>query len=321
MSLTPLHVAVLLGGDSAEREISLQSAANVMASLRLAGHRVSPVDPSLIPLAQLNWTDVDVAFLALHGTHGEDGAVQRELEALQVCYTGSSALASERAFHKLAAKVMFLEENLPTPVYREIPAGAGAEQLQQLAGQIGYPLVIKPEAQGSSLGVTLVTEPSQLAAAAEAALQFDHRIFMERAIPGEEWTVSVLDDLVLPPIRISTPHSFFDFAAKYSDVQTRYDIMDDPQQTVTRRVRDLSLRAVKSLGCHGLCRVDLRVDPAGQPWLLEVNTIPGMTSHSLAPKAAASVGWSMSQLCEEMIVSALAQRSRLPGALPAARCA
>lgn len=299
------RVVVLLGGTSAERDISLISGEAVAQALAAAGHRVTRIDPQVQAVEEVDWSDADVAFIALHGTSGEDGQVQRKLDHLGVPYTGSGALPSELAFHKLAAKQRFAAAGLPTPPFRGVSEDAGQTLIRERAEELGYPLVVKPEAQGSSLGVSIVHEPSKLISAVDCAREFDRIVFLERGIPGEEWTVPVFDDAVLPPIRITTPHEFFDFSAKYTDQETQYDVITDPAHGVATRVQDLARQACRVLGCRGISRVDLRADAAGQAWLLEVNTIPGLTDHSLVPKSAAAIGWSMSRLCEEMIRAAL----------------
>ncbi|SFH71928.1 D-alanine--D-alanine ligase family protein [Planctomicrobium piriforme] len=298
------RVAVLAGGTSAERDVSLESGKSVSTALRQAGHQVTVIDPRDVPVASIDWKSFDVAFLALHGTFGEDGEIQQQLDELGVLYTGSGASASRLAFHKLDAKRRFISARLPTPEYAVVPPTVDPFAAMSLAKYVGFPLAVKPEAQGSSLGVSIIEHPSELPMAIERSRQFDEQVLLERAIPGDEWTVPVLDDVALPPIRITTSRPFFNFEAKYQDDETRYDVITDENHVVVRRVQQLSLQACQTLGCRGMSRVDLRVDPQGQAWLLEVNTLPGLTSHSLVPKAAASLGWSMARLCEEMIQSA-----------------
>jgi D-alanine-D-alanine ligase len=299
------RIVLLCGGNSAEREISLRSGENVERALRSAGFAPTILDPRDQSLNAINWTQQDVAFIALHGTFGEDGQIQRQLDALNICYTGSGPEASKTAFHKLAAKKRFRALRLPTPMSRAIPQDAPISAIHRLASQIGYPLIVKPDAQGSSLGVSLLHDATTLAEGCELARSFGTAIFLERAISGEEWTVPVLDDATLPPIRITTTHPFFGYSAKYIDEETRYDVIHDPHDPLARRVKQLALQACHAIGCQGLSRVDMRVDPDGRPWLLEVNTIPGLTDHSLVPRSAAMRGWSMAHLCERMIRSAV----------------
>lgn len=300
------RVAVLSGGESAERDVSLLSGEAVARALRCAEHQVTPVDPAAeSDLASRDWSAFDVAFIALHGTFGEDGGVQSILDRAGVPYTGSPAEASRLAFSKAEAKERFFACEVPTPDYHLLVAGASETMVRRAADHVGYPLVVKPDRQGSSLGVSLVNSPGELAAAWELARQFDSRILIEQAILGEEWTVPLLDQQTLPAIKIGTRRPFFDYHAKYVDEQTTYSFLADVPAAVVRTIEDAALRACRALGTRGLARVDLRLDAAQRPWVLEVNTIPGMTDHSLVPKAAARLGWSMTDLCERAIESAL----------------
>jgi D-alanine-D-alanine ligase len=301
------RIVVLLGGDSAEREISLASGRAVIAALTERGHVVASLDPLETPVPQFAWTAGDVALLALHGRYGEDGHVQTQLETLGIPYTGAGPEASRVAFSKSSAKLEFLRHEVPTPAHVTIHQSNSIGRLRRLAEAVGYPLVVKPDQQGSSLGVSLVERPYQLAAAVAHALSFGSLGLIEKAIRGTEWTVGFLDSQALPPICITTPHPFFDFDAKYADEQTRYDF-DGPLPAPRRdRVVRAAQQACRSVGVVGLSRVDLRVDESGDPWVLEINTVPGLTDHSLVPKAAARIGWSLGELCERMILSGLAQ--------------
>ncbi|QDU38192.1 D-alanine--D-alanine ligase Ddl [Maioricimonas rarisocia] len=301
----PLRVAVLYGGDSEEREISLESGEAVIEALRSRGHEVLPVDPLHQPLEKFSWTDVDVAFIALHGRFGEDGQVQQILETAQIPYTGSSAESSRLAFSKSAAKERMLLRDIPTPNYALIHSGDERARITAMASQIGYPLVAKPDQQGSSLGVRFVHEPGQLMSAIEDVFEFGTFCVLESVIAGEEWTVGVLDSLLLPPIRIEVPEGFYDFDSKYKDERTEYHVESGPLGTVAARVSHVGARAAAALGTAGLARIDVRVDGAGQPWVLEVNTVPGMTSHSLVPKSAAAIGWDFPELCDRTLRNAL----------------
>ncbi|WP_437187959.1 D-alanine--D-alanine ligase [Planctomicrobium sp. SH668] len=305
------RIAVLQGGTSAERDVSLKSGEAIANALRISGAHVECIDPAMTPIRQVNWSRFDLAFLALHGTYGEDGQLQRELDALNVIYTGSDAHASEIAFHKHAAKVEFLKAGLPTPRYGVATSDCSPNQLAELADRIGYPVVVKPEAQGSSLGVTILQDEFGLIAACKCAFLFDHTILIEKAIAGQEWTVPVCNDQALFPIQIKPSQQFYDFEAKYHDRKTDYVVTSDLSDSVVLKLQELGLQASRTLGCTGISRVDIRVDAYGSPWLLEVNTLPGMTEQSLVPKSAAVWGWSMSDLCEVIIRSALL-RSKEP---------
>ncbi len=303
--LPPQRVCVLLGGNSAEREISLLTGRAVAEGLIAGGHLVTLLDPSEAPLSQLLTMRCDLVFLGLHGTFGEDGQIQRQLDALNIPYTGSGALASELAFHKQAAKLRFQSAGLPTPTGVMIASDSCRKTLAAQGRRIGYPLVVKPEAQGSSLGVSIVRREQDLFPAIELAAQFDERLLLEQAISGEDWTVPVLDGTPLPPIRITTSQPFFTYDAKYQSEETKYEVVADAGNPLHRTTQELAIAACESLNCCGLCRVDLIVDRAGKSWILEVNTLPGLTTHSLVPKSAGSLGWSMTRLTEEILSSAL----------------
>ena len=303
------NVIVLLGGNSPERAISLESGTAVARALSEVGYQVRQLDPADQPLSDFNWGTDPLAVIMLHGTYGEDGQVQAELEDLKIPYTGSDEVASQLAFHKHSAKEVFLAHQLPTPDWKVLPSTIDQQELECLATEIGYPVILKPEAQGSSIGVSIVRTADELWQALQLAKEFDDLILIEKAICGEEWTVPVLDRQPLPAIRISSNRSFFDFAAKYEDDHTKYEVIKQSESETSQRATVLSLKACELLKTAGVCRVDLMVDDSGQPWLLEVNTIPGMTDHSLVPKAAYAHGWSMSDLCERILLPALPNRS------------
>jgi D-alanine-D-alanine ligase len=307
LDLAPLQVAVLAGGDSAERSVSIESGAAVAAALTQRGHRVQLVDPAELNLRQVDWSDVDVAFLALHGTFGEDGGAQEVLETLDVVFTGSDSRASRLAFNKADAKTQFRLHDVPTPEARLIRLSDSPERLGVLAAEIGYPVVVKPNSQGSSIGVSIVRSESELLEAAANCFRFDHEGLCERAIFGTEWTLGIIDDVPLPLIQIGTDHGFFDFDAKYRDDSTIYDFAPEISEAVRQQLTETGLAASRALGCRGVSRVDMLFSDDG-PTVLEVNTIPGMTDHSLVPKAAARIGLDMGQLCEVLLDRALKQR-------------
>ena len=303
--LNPLRVAVLAGGNSAERSISLKSGAAVAAALTSRGHEVISVDPAETSLDNFDWCDIDVAFLALHGTFGEDGGVQQILEAHNVVYTGSDSQASKLAFSKSAAKERFKLSEVSTPDYALIHKDNEPARIAEQAATIGYPLVVKPDCQGSSLGVVIVKNESELAAAVEQGFALDSSCLLERAIIGSEWTLGVIDDDPLPLIRIGTDHQFFDFEAKYEDDNTEYHFDETISDELRSQLTEIGIAACRSLGTKGVARVDIMVDESGQPWILEVNTIPGLTDHSLVPKAATKIGLNMAQFCEVVLERAL----------------
>lgn len=303
----PWKVAVLFGGDSAEREISLNSGTCVSQALREQGHKVIEIDPKFIDLSRYDWSEIDVAFLALHGKYGEDGHVQSILELLGVPYTGSDAEASRVGISKSATKERLAQHGVPTPKYVLIHESDTAERILSHASTLGFPLVVKPDTQGSSLGVSIVQGPDELLCALPKCFNLDSFGILETAIIGSEWTVGMLDEMILPPIQIRTERTFFDFEAKYHDDGTGYCFDYNVTSDVVRRVELVAQNACRALGTRGLARVDIMMDRAHQPWVLEINTIPGLTDHSLVPKAAARLGWSFGELCERAIYSCLKQ--------------
>lgn len=308
----PLRIAVLAGGDSDERSISLKSGAAVEAALTKCGHRVLHLDPAIVEVAGMDWSQFDVAFIALHGRFGEDGQVQHLLEEANVPYTGSDAVASRLAFSKSAAKERFLQSGVPTPAYMLIHYSDDFERIRRMAGNFGYPFVVKPDTQGSSLGVSIVRSPDQLAAALRLCFQFDAFGVIETMIEGTEWTVGLIDSQILPAIKIETDRPFFDWTAKYEDDATRYLFNSNTPLHVTDRIAEASREACVSLGTRGLVRVDLRLDAHDQPWVLEVNTVPGMTDHSLIPKAAAQMGIDFPALCDQLVQSCRGMKAPRP---------
>ncbi len=306
------RIALLAGGDSDEREISLRSGAAVLQALQERGHVVIPIDPAEVDLAGLDWRQFDVAFLALHGRFGEDGQVQQLLDDAAVPYTGSSAAAARLAFSKSAAKERFAQFGVPTAPYVLIHYADDTDRIERMVAQIGYPLVVKPDSQGSSLGVTIVRTPAELPAALRCCFEYDSFGVVEQYISGSEWTIGLLDDRVLPAIRIETPRGFFDYQAKYEDDATEYRFDSDWSSDELLRLEDAARDACRALGTSGLVRVDVMTDHQRLPYVLEVNTIPGLTDHSLVPKAAARVGLPFGELCEQMIGHCLAGRVARP---------
>lgn len=307
---SPLRVAVLLGGDSAETRISLSSGEAVAAALRAVGHDVRLVDPADTELRTLDWSEVDVAFNMLHGTFGEDGQVQTILEAASVPYTGSGPDSSRLAFSKSAAKERFRLSGVATPESALFHRSDSTSRLTAIADSIGYPLVLKPDQQGSSLGVRIVHSPAELVPAARHCFQFGDYGLLECAVSGGgEWTLAVFDGQPLPLIRITPPTEFFDFSAKYEDDRTAYTFDVAEPEELTREIVRTGLAACRALGTVGIARVDLLVDAAGRPWVLEVNTVPGMTDHSLVPKAALRAGISLAELCDAEVHAALHRHS------------
>jgi D-alanine-D-alanine ligase len=310
----PERIIVLAGGTSAEREVSLSSGAAVLTALIERGLKAELVDPAITDLHQFGWRPGDIAFIALHGLFGEDGEVQQLLDAAGVPYTGSGAEASRLAFSKSAAKLRFQQHHVPTPPYVLVHRGDSPQRLRDQAARVGYPLAFKPDQQGSSLGISFVHDEAGLGAAAEHCFAYGPFAVLERAVPGTEWTLGAIDDVPLPLIQIHTPHDFFDYEAKYQDEQTEYLFDFTESTTVIDCIRAAGQAACRALGTSGIARVDIRLDANRQPWVLEVNTIPGMTDHSLVPKAAARAGLSFGDLCLQAIEAALQRHERMIGA-------
>jgi D-alanine-D-alanine ligase len=301
----PWKIAVLLGGVSAEREISLASGAHVVEALTAAGHQVVQIDPKFVDLSKYQWDGIDVAFLALHGKFGEDGHVQSILELLGIPYTGSDAETSRIGISKSATKERLIQHGIPTAPYVLIHESDNPERILSQARNIGFPVVVKPDTQGSSLGVSIVNCETDLCVAVNSCFKLDAFGLLEKAVIGTEWTVGMLDQFRLPAIQISTGREFFTYEAKYQDDDTGYRFDYDVPANVVKRIEQTALHACIALGTSGLARVDIMVDQFQQPFVLEINTIPGLTDHSLVPKAAARIGWSFAELCERAIFSCL----------------
>lgn len=305
----PLSVVVLAGGSSAEREVSLESGRSVAVALRDRGHQVELLDPAHYLLASYPWERCDVAFIALHGGSGEDGTVQALLARRGVPYTGSGPVACRLAMSKRASKARFMRAGVQTPPAALVTPDRSWREIRRQAAAVGYPLVAKPDRQGSSVGLSIVHEPAELERAVEHAGRFDPVVLLERFVPGRELTVALFGLRLLPIIEIQYYGDYFSYRAKYHDGDTRYVVPANLQPAIVERVRDQARRAVLALGCCGLTRVDMRLDPAGRPWILEVNAVPGLTGHSLVPMAAQAAGITFGELCEWMLAEAIARRS------------
>ncbi len=243
-----------------------------------------------------------MAFLVLHGEFGEDGQVQTILESFSIPYTGSNARSSRISFSKSATKARLLLAGITTPDSVVIHQAETEELLTRKAQTLGFPLVVKPDAQGSSLGVSVVFEESELSSALDRCFELAPFGLLETYIPGSEWTVGLWNETPLPPICIETPHGFYDYAAKYTDEKTQYHFEADVPGLTLERLKQIAVQVGKTLGTTGIARVDFRLDQNLAPWVLEVNTIPGMTDHSLIPKAAAKIGFPFPELCEQLVL-------------------
>ena len=299
-----LRIGVLLGGLSAEREVSLDSGGGVVAALQGLGYDCVRVDwaPGTSLPALLSELKVRAVWNALHGTYGEDGAVQGLCACMGIPCTGSGILASALAMDKVASKRIFESAGVNTPPWQVL----GRDQDPEVAlARWELPLVVKPGDEGSSVGITIVRERAQLAAAVALARSCHGPTLIERYIPGAEICVGILADAVLGSLEIRPRVEFYDYAAKYQRDDTEYLIPPRVPAGGAAACEDVGLRAYQSLGCSGYGRVDVRVDETGTPHVLEVNTLPGMTSHSLLPKIAAHVGISYAALCERILSLAL----------------
>ncbi|WP_303288624.1 D-alanine--D-alanine ligase [Marinobacter sp. SS8-8] len=287
------RVAVFMGGDSAERDVSLKSGKAVLAALVSAGVDAYAVDVRGCLLRTVDSPEFDRVFIALHGRGGEDGTLQAILSQAGIPYTGSEMLASALAMDKLRTKYVFEGCGLPTPTFRIM---SGSAQAGQIIGELRAPLSVKPSREGSSIGIRKVYTAAELAEAYEAAAALDNLVLVEEWIEGPEFTVSLLQDQALPAIGLSTDHVFYDYDAKYLADDTRYRIPCGLAPEDEVRLQHLALEAFRVVGCRTWGRVDIMQDSDGKFWLLEVNTVPGMTDHSLVPMAAKAAGISFEEL-------------------------
>jgi D-alanine-D-alanine ligase len=311
-------IGVLLGGLSSERDVSLRTGEAVLATLRERGHAAVPIYVDRDVDVALRQEQIEVAFIALHGRWGEDGCIQGLLEMLGIPYTGSDVLASALAMHKGKAKELFRLHNLPTPAYYSLTGGADSgpggfaasaapiaeDDLAALHGDFGFPCVVKPIREGSSVGVTICHTAAELGPAVERARRFDDEILVERFIAGKEISVAIIEDRALGAVEIAPRDGFYDYANKYTRGLTDYFV---PPRVSPERYRGIlaqALRAHLALGCRGVTRVDMMVSEAGNEFVLEVNTLPGLTPTSLVPKIADAAGISFGELCEMMLAGA-----------------
>jgi D-alanine-D-alanine ligase len=333
-----LKIAVLFGGDSMERDVSIASASQVVGALRSRGHQVIAYDsgrgrltaadeqrlfagkidsrppdknavtslPTVVSAPDL--ADVDLVFLAMHGGSGEDGTVQALLDLAGIAYTGSGKLGSALGWDKDVAKRLFLAAGVPTPAWLMAPVST-----QVAAQRIGFPLIVKPNGQGSTVGLTLVKTPAELDAALELAAGFDSQVMLERYIEGREITVGILDDAALAVGEIiPATGPIFDYAAKYQAGGAEEIFPANLTAEQAARAQALALRVHRALKLDVYSRVDFRMDKDGELWCLEVNTLPGLTAASLLPRAAAAVGIDFPELCERICRGALARRAARP---------
>ncbi|VEC00808.1 D-alanine--D-alanine ligase B [Cedecea lapagei] len=293
-------IAVLLGGTSAEREVSLQSGSAVLAGLKEAGLNAHAFDPQSESVLELKAQGFNKVFIALHGRGGEDGTLQGLLEFLQLPYTGSGVMASAITMDKLRSKLLWQGAGLPVAPWvalnrQDIAAGLSGALVERVAA-LGLPVIVKPSREGSSVGMSKVDHADALPAALELAFEHDEEVLIEKWLSGPEYTVAILGDEILPSIRIQPAGTFYDYEAKYLSDETQYFCPGGLIEQREQELQALVLQAWQVLGCSGWGRVDVMLDSDGQFYLLEVNTSPGMTSHSLVPMAARQAGMSFSQL-------------------------
>lgn len=282
-----------MGGTSAEREVSLNSGSAVLKALSDRGVDAHGIDVGNNIIADLQQGNFDRVFIALHGRGGEDGTMQGALELLGLPYTGSGVMASALAMDKLRTKQVWQSMGLPTPKYKVLDKKPDPDQL---IAELGLPMMIKPSHEGSSIGVAKVNSAEQLLAAWDEAVKFDREIIAESWVSGKEYTAAVLGDLALPLIRLETPNEIYDYEAKYVSDSTQYHCPCGLDQQTEKKMQQLALQAFAAVGAEGWGRVDLFVDEAANPWLIEVNTVPGLTDHSLVPMAAKAAGISFEEL-------------------------
>jgi len=303
-------VAVLMGGSSAERPVSLMSGSGVLAALQSQGVDAQAFDPSERDLSELKREGFQRCFIALHGRHGEDGTVQGALELMGIPYTGSGVAASAVAMDKIMTKRLWLAEGLPTPRWRRLSlAEQTREQMRTVPDDLGLPLIVKPAREGSSFGVSKVMGYSQVQEAVKLAAQYDADVLCEEFISGEEVTCAVLGTgdaaAALPVIRIQAPDGNYDFEHKYISNDTRYLCPSGLPEAEEAEIQRIVVEAYRLLGCRGWGRADLMIRASDRrPFLLEMNTSPGMTSHSLVPKSAQQAGLSYEQLCLHLLSQA-----------------
>jgi D-alanine-D-alanine ligase len=285
------RVAVLKGGPSEERDVSLNSGAAVAQALRESGYLVNEIDLTSTEL--ILPAETDAVFIALHGTFGEDGGVQQLLEQRGIPFTGSDSKSSKMAFDKIVSKRIFDQNGIATPAYEVLRTGQPRT--------LPLPAVVKPPRQGSSIGVTIVERESDWGRATNMALDYDEEMLVEAFVAGAELTIGIVGDQVLPVVEIRAPKGNYSYAAKYTKGATEYLVPAPLTPEQSRQAQDLAWRAYAALGCRGMGRVDIRLAADGTLYVLEVNTIPGFTATSLLPKAAAAAGIGFNELCVKIL--------------------
>jgi len=296
-------VGVLMGGLSREREISFKTGKAVAKALTTKGYETCSIDVGKDIAEVLLKKKIDCAFLALHGRFGEDGTIQGMLELMRIPYTGSGVLASALAMHKIVAKRLFVYEKIPTPSFEMLRRDDLAKGAVPKAS-LPLPVVVKPAREGSTLGVTIVTKGEEFLPAVKEAARFDDEILIEAFIQGREITVGILEDIPLPIVEIVPKSGFYNYQAKYTKGETEYILPARIPREKYLYAQEISLKSYHALGCSGVARVDLMTDQEGNPFVIDVNTMPGMTDTSLLPKAANYVGIAFEDLVERILLGA-----------------
>jgi len=302
-----LKIGVLSGGISSEREISLLTGRNIYQSLLESGYNALFIDLKDDFYSKLK--EINLAFLAIHGRYGEDGTAQGLIELMKIPYTGSGVLASAIAINKIMSKKILIYENIPTPEYIELNSASG-EDLKKMVSVIekkfDYPIIVKPNSEGSTIGVNIVQKKDQLKYAVEEAIKYDNKILVEEYIKGRELTVSIIgrEPVALPIIEIKPKSGFYDYKSKYTKNMTQYIVPAELDKKVANRVSEMALKCHRVLECSGISRVDFILDDTGNAYVFELNTMPGMTATSLVPKAAKAAGIDFALLVEIILDSA-----------------
>ncbi len=309
--LTRARIGVLMGGQSPERDISLRTGKAVHRSLCRRGYDTVMIDVGPTLYRDLQEQKIEIAFVSLHGPGGEDGVIQGFLETVGIPYTGSGLQANALGMHKVTTKTILAAHKIPIPDGTVIKRGEKVSSRAALrSARLHWPVVVKPASQGSTIGVTIVRKPSQWSGALALAHRYDREAMVEAYIPGHEVTVSLLGSgeetpTVLPAVEIVAPNGFYDFSAKYEKGKTQYLCPAPLSAAITKQIRALALKTYQVMGCDGAIRVDFRITPRGRPYVLEINTVPGMTETSLLPMAAAQAGIDYDELTERILQSAL----------------
>ncbi|MBI5417224.1 D-alanine--D-alanine ligase [Candidatus Poribacteria bacterium] len=298
-------IAVIMGGNSSEREISLLTGKAIANALKSKGYKVVCMNLDADLPENLKKENIQIAFNALHGPGGEDGCVQGMLDILGVKYTGSGVMASALAMNKIMAKRIFIASALPTPVYQIINKNQKKYKIT-----LNFPIVVKPSSQGSACGVNIVSNNKELKDALNCAFKLDDEALLEKYIPGRELTVAVLGDKVLPIVEIVPNKKFYDYEAKYTMGMSKHIVPAKLSKELTKKIQKIAYEAHKSLGCMDYSRVDIRLNEKNEPYILEVNTLPGMTDLSLFPDAARSAGISFPDLIEKILKMATEHETR-----------